>query len=367
MKKSLIAAAAVILISAVSGVIYLAGNPNHKGNIQDRLKAGAEQGGQDENSDIKTINDITFGEFECSISGNDSVMVKYVKSGQTAKIFSLNPVKNEDSYDISQNGNSALYLSKDGHIWIIYSNGASKKITPDKYQGLNKNDMQKSNPGYIWADEPSFMPDGNIEFISNLPDEGTSPEKTIWKIDVDDGTMYPIYKPLSKDFRPLGYRSGDGKHIILDGDKIIVVDDTGSSCKTYETIDVEGKYIISLSPGGEKLIFANMDGTNSVDFGYIYMMDVYDKGIVKLPKVQSYKFTSMGAWNDEGDKYAIIIKPLSGSNDEIAVLHFDEAHINIDTYYTDGRFADSCKVRWAGDNAVSVDTGEDIVTISLDK
>lgn len=369
MKKSSIAVAMIILVVAISGLIYIGGVMNKKSGTGDGQKSKLQELNGENDQNRQASNDITFGEYKCVISEDDSVVVKYIKSGQTIKIFSINPVSDISSYDISSNGSSALYLGKDGHIWVIYNDGTLKKITPDRYGNLLKSEVQKRNSSYIWASNPSFMPDGNVEFISNLPDTGRSPGKAIWKINIEDGSMSQVYKPMSENFKALGYRSDDGKYIILDGDKIAAVDGGAGTSGSIETTDVSGKHIINLSPDGKKILFVNSDAQKRQDSSYLYMMDSYGKNIVKLPGVEGYKVTDMGAWNDDGTEYAYIIKPQSGSYGKIAVIYFYESGISIKSYNpsTIIEFPDNCKLRWANGDTISVDTGNDVVNISLNE
>lgn len=363
MKKTYVAVMVTILIVTLSGLIYIGNSINNKNNSMKKAEEkGAPQGDTGNISQVAS-SDITFGEYSCSISKNDNLTAKYIKSGQTIRIYSLNPVPDIDSYDILPNGSMAVYLAKDGHLWIINNDGSIKKLTPEKYGNISKEEIQKQNAGYIWAASPKFTSDGFVVFSSSLPDTGSSPKKAIWRIELSNGDMKMMYTPQTDSYRLLGTRA-DGKYMILDGVNIAVIDENGVS----ENIDVKDKYILSLSPDGRKLLYLKLDEYGKAGNGSLYVMDCYGRNAYKLPGIAGFIPTSSGAWNDDSSMYAMLMKKQSGNIGSVAVISFDSndlADIRNVNLGSNIKLPENSKLRWVDENTISADVGDDIISIDI--
>lgn len=362
MKKPNIAIVVTVLMVSLSGIIFMSKTMNNKKDeIQNADKS--ESGVQTDSKPLEQSDDITFNEYTFKISEDEIITAKYLKSGQTIRIYSLSPVVNKNSYDISSSGSSALYLSRDESIWRLYNDGTEMKISQDKYQAIQKSDVIIKHPDYIWADKPEFTVQGTVRFVSNLPDLNDSPKKSIWEVNQDGSSMKMIYTPSSNDYKVLGDRD-DERLMILDGESIAAVDTVSLN---VETIEVKDKYIINMSPLGTRLLFAKKDGDNKPDFGSLFVMDSTGKSVEKIPHIEGYTATEMGAWNNDGSKYAFIAKSSGGSKYRIHVVSFDDNLMTINEYSTaeDTKFPDGCIVKWTNDTSISIDIGDGIISMDI--
>lgn len=363
MKKTSVVVMVTILIVTLSGLIYIGNSINNKNNSVKKAKVDGTAQGDTGSISQTSSSDITFGEYSCSISKNENLNAKYIKSGQTIRIYSLNPVPDVDSYDILPNGSMAVYLAKDGHLWIINNDGSIKKLTPEKYGNISKAEIQKQYTGYIWAANPKFTTDGSVVFSSSLPDTGGSSKKAIWRIELSSGAMKMMYTPQADSYRLLGSRA-DGKYMILDGVNIAVIDENG----VFENIDVQDKYILSLSPDGRKLLYLKLDGYGKESSGSIYVMDCYGRNPYKLPGIVGCTPTIAGAWNEESSMYAMLMKEQSGGIGSVAVVSFDcndLADIRNVKIESSIKLPENSKLRWVDENTVSADVGDDIISIDI--
>lgn len=361
MKKTYAAVIITVLTVCLIGAIYLGSSLYKKYNHDGNNAVQSKNTDSNSNSTMQSSTDITFGEYICKVLEDESVTVKYIKSGQTIRLFSISPLSGSESYDIMPNGSMAAFLAKDGNIWVISSNGSKKKLTPDKYGTIDKNEIKKSVPGYIWAEKPTFTSDGNVIFLSNLPDPSGS-KKTVWKINLKSSVMKPVFTSFTDNDIILGCRE-DGKYMILDGENITAVDADGK----YENIDVRGRHIMSLSPNGKKVIYALKDESSGADYRRIYVMDCYGKNAVRIPDIEGFIPTGTGAWNDDSTKYAYTVKQKSGEMSKIAVALFEEDSIGTDIHGPEEgmELPEGCRLRWTDDSTVSIDVGDDILSVDI--
>lgn len=360
MKKSSATIVITVAVIVLFGVLYIGNSFYQKSNT-----GGSSRVENIKNEDVveNAPEDFISGEHKYALADSEVIVAKYLKVGSNMKIYSISPVGDKKSYDISQSGGSVVYQSKDGHLWILYNDGTSKKITPDNYESVVKAQIQKDNPNYIWADDPVITFEGSVRFISNLPDTSSSPKKSIWEINIENGSMKRIFTPASDIYKILGYRE-DGRLVIIDGDTMACVNLPDSS---VQSINVKNKSLISLSPDGTKILYMKKDNKNVVDYSKLYMIDSYGNNPVSLPNIEGYNATDIGSWDYSGTRYAFIIKPVKVSKDKVAVINFDEHLIQIGKFSpeTDVTFSEKSRLKWSEDYILSVDTGDDIVTIQI--
>jgi len=361
MKKSSSAVAVAVLIIALTGAIFIGKVYNIKTDSGDSKDTASSNGQEEIPNDG---DDIYFGEYTISVSENEEITVKYLESSGITRIYSIFPVETKDMYDILENGNSAVYRARDGHIWLIYNDGTINKLTPDKYGSIEKSAIEKQVPGYIWADKVRFEDDERVIFISNLPDTSNLPKESIWEVGIEDKKMRMLYTPVSREYKILGLRE-DGRILVLDGEFIAAVDMNENS---IEMVNVSDKKVMSLSPDGSKVIYAknNINMDESV-YDNLYIMDGWGKNSSLLPKVKGYRATNMGAWSQDSSKYGLIIKGDYGK-DKIGVLFFEEDHVDIADYSIEGNivFPEDSTLQWTSGNSLLIDIGEDVVTVELE-
>lgn len=358
MKKILTAAIVTILIIAAA-IAYITHSNilRHGKGVNDSSVASGQK-------TSAGAGNVSFGEYTYELSGGSTIKSRYIKSGDTIKIYSVYPADSKDSYDISSNGSTAVYAGKDGDIWALMNDGTCKKITPDTYGTIEKNQIQKQIPGYVWAEKPVLLNDGMVRFISDLPDS-SSPKESIWEIDISSLSMKKIYTPVHSNYKYLGYRD-DGKMMIFDGQTLAAVNESDGS---VQNIDVKGKRILSLSPNGEKIIYARENNAGQADYSRLYIMDGYGKNNSILPGVGGYKGSSIGCWSPDSLKYAFVLKPSYSTGDKIAVISFEDSFTSIKTYEPESstKFPDSSSISWSIDGSISVDTGSDFINVDLEK
>lgn len=223
--------------------------------------------------------------------------------------------------------------------------------------------IEKQIPGYVWAEKPELSNDGTVRFISDLP--GTaSPKKSIWEINILNSDMKKIYTPVSDNYKYLGYRD-DGRMMIFDGQTLAVVNEADGS---VQNIDEKGKYVLSLSPNGEKIIYARQNSDGRIDYSHFYTMDSYGKNNSVLPGVNGFTGTQVGAWSSDSSKYAFVVRSAYSSGDKIAVISFDDDYASIKTYAPENgtKIPDSSKLSWSAGGSVSIDTGSDFINIDIE-
>lgn len=362
MKKSSVIIAVSVLIVLLIGLLYLDISYNSKKKAQSG-SSNLLDSELSETSAGKGNNSITYGEYKYVLSGSITINARYMKINGGVKIFSVYPVEDKSKYDISYDGSTAVYLSKDGSIWALFNDGSSKKITPDKYGSIEKSAVQKENLSYIWAEQPLLTGNGTVRFVSNLPDTGSKPKKSLWEINIDNGDIKKIYTLASDNFKLLGYRE-DGRLLILDGGSISAINTNDSSA---ENIDVKDKYILSMSPEGDRILYVKLNKDNQPDFSSLYTMDDTGANSIRLPGLDGYSPTQVGAWSSDGTKYAFVVRSTFGSKDKIAVISFDEDSVVINSFIptTDVKFPDNSTLRWGTSDSVSVDTGDDVINIDV--
>jgi len=361
MKKSSVTIIITIVVVIILGALYISNslynNKNHSGS------SSRAESSQNEDASKMVSQELSSGEHKYTLPDGEVITANYLKSGGDMKIYSLSPVDDKKSYDISESGGMAVYHGKDGHIWALYKDGTAKRLTPDIYDSIEKAQIEKDNPSYIWADDPVITNEGNIRFVSNLPDTSPHPKKSIWEINIESGIMRKIYTPSSDIYSILGHRD-DGRMLIIDGDVINAVNTADGSIQNF---DIKNKHIISLSPNGARILYLRKDDKNIIDYSKLYTMDSYGKNSHALQSIVGYNVTSIGAWDNNSSRYALIIKPLFSGKDKVAVISFDEHFVSVKDYSpdTDIVFSDASILKWSEDYVISVDTGEDIVTIQI--
>lgn len=356
MKKTSIAAiVTVIVIVAGIAIICLSNSLRHESGVNNSNASGQESSSGAEG--------ISFGEYKYALSGGNIINARYIKTGDIYKIYSVYPVKSKDDYDISSDGSTAVCIGKDGQIWALLNDGSCKKITPDSYGSIAKSQIEKQIPGYIWAENPLLSDDGTVRFISDLPDTA-NPKKSIWKINILNSNMKKIYTPVSVNYKYLGYRD-DNRMLISDGQTLAAVNEADGSA---QNIDAKGKYILNLSPDGEKIIYARQNNNGQIDYSHFYTMDGYGKNNSVLPGVNGYTGSSIGAWSSDSLEYAYIIKPSYTGSDKVAVISFEDNYTSIKTYTPESstKFPDSSKLSWSAGGSISIDTGSDFINIDID-
>lgn len=168
------------------------------------------------------------------VSGNVAKAV-FVNDEKNGKVFkTLNNIDNGVSFNISQSGKQILITDTNLVITLYNVDGTSKIISKDQYVStkgdvFTKEATIKAKPEYLWNENPKFISEDKIIFISNRPYFGTSAvKKYIWITDIATGEDKIMWEMSGTDIQ-IGEREEKGIKVIIDG-------------KTYY-IDVNGNYI----------------------------------------------------------------------------------------------------------------------------
>jgi hypothetical protein len=360
MKKYSTAIVIAIVVVVLAGVAIVGRLSNKKNS--ELVDSDSVVSKSNEKSISNTQNNVFYGSYNISTPSAGVLKAEYIKADDAIKFYALNPLDSIKGYDISSNGRNIVYEDKDEHLWAIYSNGELKKITPDKYESIDKSNMGNK---YIWADKPLFIDNNKIMFISNLPDTSDSPEQSLWEIASDGSKMKKLYSIKSSSYKYLGYRE-DGSIAINDGDEIAFINQIDG---TIDTIDVKDKEILSLSKDGTRIIYIKKNNNGKLDYNGLYAMNPYGKEQIKLPVLNSFTATNIGEWNKDSSKYAYIAKSSRGNKCKVVIINFDEEYIHLDDFDIgqDINIDDNTALSWSNNDAsISIETGDNVLNIDME-
>lgn len=128
-----------------------------------------------------------------------SVKAVYEVQNNVKKFKTVDPIDTSFKYYISPQGSGIVILdSNTQNLTYIDSEGNQKDITYKQYtdkQGsiYSKDDVIKNNTGYIWCDEPRFIDENTIVYLSMLPWIGEGQNKYVWIYNIKNNTYNNVY------------------------------------------------------------------------------------------------------------------------------------------------------------------------------
>lgn len=246
-RNTLIFSITIILVMT-SLIIKVVCNPidytNIKKNIQawidsDSIKISEQTETVDEEKDIdeKIIEEEPQKPIEQSIdillvSGNTAKAI-YVDDNKVGKIFTtLNTDDKGVGFNISPSGKQIIIEDTNLVITLYNVDGTSKIISKDKYVSssggvFTKEATMKTQPTYLWNENPKFISEDKIIFVSNRPYFGSAALKQyLWVTDIltnEDKVFWEL--PGTKI--EIGDKEEKGLRAIIDG-KIYYIDTNGN-------------------------------------------------------------------------------------------------------------------------------------------
>lgn len=167
----------------------VANNPTQKPSGKDNSASTA--GNQTTNTDEQG--------YVFTLSSGLSVKAVYETQDNVKKFKTVDPIDSSFKYYISPQGTGMVILdSKTQNLTYIDSEGTQKDITYKQYtdqQGnaYPKDDVIKNNTGYIWCDEPRFIDENTIVYLSMLPWIGEGQKKYVWIYNIKNNTYNNVY------------------------------------------------------------------------------------------------------------------------------------------------------------------------------
>ncbi|EES92288.1 hypothetical protein FDJ70_09260 [Clostridium botulinum] len=138
----------------------------------------------------------------------------------------------ETKYTISPSKKSIALVENDTQKLILIDiNGTSKEITKLQYVSskgdiFKRENILKLNPNYIWCDEPKFLDDDNIVYISQLPWFNKSDTKYLWKYNISNNiheNNLPNMGEVSGKKIEYGNLTSEGLEVIVDAVKNTII------------------------------------------------------------------------------------------------------------------------------------------------
>ena len=246
-RNTIIFSIAIILVMT-SLVIKVVCNPidytNIKKNIQawidsDPTKISEETEILDEEKviDEKPIEEETQKSVEQAIdiplvSGSVAKAV-YVDDNKNGKKFTtLNTEDKRVSFDISPSGKQIIVKDTNLVITLYNVDGTSKIISKDQYISssggvFTKESTMQTHPTYLWNENPKFINEEKIIFVSNRPYFGSAALKQyLWMTDIVTNED-KVFWELAGTKIEVGNKGEKGLEVIIDS-KIYYIDSNGN-------------------------------------------------------------------------------------------------------------------------------------------
>jgi hypothetical protein len=251
-RNAIIIFLAIILITSALS-IKIAYNPIDYENIKQNIQAwidsdtnnSSEQtkAEKQETSDEKKDEEVVQEELQKPVeeyinitlaSGNVAKAI-YVDDANTGKVFkTLDTSDNGVSYSISPSGKEIIVEDTNSVITLYNLDGTNKVISKDQYVSTSgsvftKESTIQSNPKYLWNQNPKFISEDKIIFVTNRPYfGGGNLKKYLWMTDISTNEDKVMWDLAGANIE-IGEKEEKGVKITVDG-------------RVY-FIDVNGNYI----------------------------------------------------------------------------------------------------------------------------
>lgn len=114
--------------------------------------------------------------YDVSLSDGQKIKALYNEKDGSKKFTGVSAQDNNNVYsNVSPSSNEMVILDKKAqHIIFIDINGNAQDITKKDYKStggttFTEETYLSENPSYVWADNPTFIDDDNIVFVSQMP------------------------------------------------------------------------------------------------------------------------------------------------------------------------------------------------------
>ncbi|KGN02024.1 hypothetical protein Z969_07370 [Clostridium novyi A str. 4570] len=218
----------IVLGFIISGILRKVDSKNKSSNKQVETKV--------ETKEVKKANNkSSVASHEEENKNNSKNYNAKLSNGMEIKLI-YNVVNNEKEYikvepdnikyTISPSKKNICLVENETQNMILFDiNGSGKDITKKEYvssngQSFAKDNILKSNPNYIWCENPIFLNDDNIIYISQLPWFNKADTKYVWKYTISSNNHINNFDSVGeisgKDIQ-YGNLTQDGLKITVDG------------------------------------------------------------------------------------------------------------------------------------------------------
>lgn len=225
----IVVAIIIILGSIISGIFKKVDSKNkseNKQKVNRKVKAKEIKKNDNKNS-VSTNTKVSINNnknYNIKLSNGVEIKLLYNIVNNEKEYIKVEP--NDIKYTISPSKRYICLVENKTQKMILFDiNGNQKDITKNEYvssrgESFTKDNILKSNPNYIWADNPIFLNDDNIIYISQLPWFNKGDTKYVWKYTISNNNY-------TNNFETIGEVSGkniqygnltqDGLKIKVDG------------------------------------------------------------------------------------------------------------------------------------------------------
>lgn len=165
-------------------------------------------------------------------SGNIAKAI-YIDDSKNGKIFTtLNTDDKGISFNISPSGKQIIVIDTNLSITLYNIDGTSKIISKDQYVSssggvFTKEAVMQSQPTYLWNENPKFINEEKIIFVTNRPYFGSATLKQyLWITDTITNED-KVFWELAGTKIEIGDKEEKGLKVIIDG-KIYYIDTNGN-------------------------------------------------------------------------------------------------------------------------------------------
>lgn len=171
------------------------------GNINSDTNKGDKVGENNVTSDPST----TTKEYTYTLKNNKIIKIEYTENGADKQIKEF---KNENldsiEYDISPDKKRALFVDKaDSSLIVLNSDGNFIDITKQSVNYSKKRSLTRkvleNDSNYVWNGKPHFTSDGNIVYLSDMPNSKSGYLLTIWSTTPEEGAAHVKVGKASRD------------------------------------------------------------------------------------------------------------------------------------------------------------------------
>jgi hypothetical protein len=142
--------------------------------------------------------------------------IEYIIKDGIKTITGFDDSRSGATYDISPDSKSIVFddIASDD-IMLMNSEGQIKKISPDSYKSksanilIQKQQVLKTKPAYIWARKPHFTSDGRIVYLTDLPYLTQDGKLFLWNASASGGMTKMAGEFATQDIDKITYEGFD--------------------------------------------------------------------------------------------------------------------------------------------------------------
>ncbi|WP_085829214.1 hypothetical protein [Clostridium massiliodielmoense] len=223
----IIVAIVIVLGVIVSGAFKKLSSRNkssNKENINKNVETNESKKADDTKKVIPNKDQNNNKNYTVKLSNGTEIKLLYNIVNNEKEYIKVEP--KDIKYTISPSKKYICLVEKETQKMILFdTNGNQKDITKNEYvstsgQSFTKDNILESNPNYIWCENPIFLNDDNIIYISQLPWFNKADTKYVWKYTISNNNYINNFDSVGeisgKDIQ-YGNLTQDGLEITVDG------------------------------------------------------------------------------------------------------------------------------------------------------